>query len=275
MAKTVKAGDPHGPAFVTGASSGIGLAVALNLAQRGHNLALIARDGRRLDAARKAIASKYPAARIETFIADVGQRASCETAVANAVAALGAPAWAVANAGIAVPGHFLDQPVEDHEAQMATNYMGSLYFAHACAKAMAGKGGRLVFVSSGAAFFGIYGYSAYAPSKFAVRGLAEILRVELAPEGIGVTVAYPPDTDTPQLVAESKTKPAATKAITAGGGLWSAEKVATAIVDGAIRNRFVVAPGFQMAALSTAHSLLAPALRVWQSSIVRKHPRKR
>ena len=57
--------------------------------------------------------------------------------------------------------------------------------------------GQLVLVASAAALIGLYGYSSYAPSKFAVRGLAEALRSELAPEGIGVSVVYPPDTDTP------------------------------------------------------------------------------
>lgn len=259
-------------AFITGGSSGIGLALAGQLAGTGHDLALIARDTGRLEAAKAALKAQYPDRRIEIFPADVGNREACGAAVSAALQALCAPAIAIANAGIAKPGRFLDQPVEDHEAQMATNYFGSLYFAHALAPAMAANGGgRLVFVSSGAAFFGIYGYSAYAPSKFALRGLAEVLRVELAPHGIGVTVAYPPDTDTPQLAAEALTKPPATKAITAGGGLFSAERVAAAIIAGARRNKFVVAPGFQMAFLNALHSLLAPALRLYQATIVRRH----
>ena len=131
-------------------------------------------------------------------------------------------------------------------------------------------GARLVFVGSGAAFFGIYGYAAYAPSKFALRGLAEVLRVELAPRGIAVTLAYPPDTDTPQLAAEARTKPEATKRITADGGLWQPEAVARAILRGADRGRFAVAPGVQMTALLWLHSLLAPVLRWWQGRIVRR-----
>jgi 3-dehydrosphinganine reductase len=129
----------------------------------------------------------------------------------------------------------------------------------------------MVFVSSGAAFFGIYGYGAYAPSKFALRGLAEVLRVELALVDISVTLAYPPDTDTPQLAAEALTKPTATKEITSGGGLWSAERVAEHIVRGAERGRFLVAPGTQMGLLAYGHSLLAPALRRWQTRIARRH----
>lgn len=261
----------NGPAFITGGSSGIGFALAAELAGKGHDLALIARDPVKLEAARGKLLASFPQRRIEIFATDVGDRVACEAAVEKATGALGAPTWAVANAGIAVPGEFLVQPVEEHEAQMRANYMGTLYFARAAAAKMAGRGGRLAFVSSGAAFFGIHGYSAYAPSKFAVRGLAEVLRVELKPHGISVSVAYPPDTDTPQLAAEARTKPAATKEITAGGGLWSAEAVAKKIVGAAERGKFVVAPGLQMAALNSLHSLIAPVLRWWQGTIVRKH----
>lgn len=263
---------PPPAAFITGGSSGIGLALATLLAEAGHDLALIARDLPRLEAARRALLDRFPARRVAIFSADVGDRDACREAAAAALETFGPPAIAIANAGVAKPGRFLDQEIEDHEMHMATNYFGALHFAHALAPAMARNGGgRLVFVSSGAAFFGIYGYSAYAPSKFALRGLAEVLRVELAPHGIGVTVAYPPDTDTPQLATEALTKPPATKAITAGGGLFSAERVAAAILAGVRRNRFVVAPGFQMAFLNASHSLLAPALRFYQAALVRRH----
>lgn len=261
------------PAFVTGGSSGIGLALARLLAAKGHDLALFARRAGPLEAARQQILGDFPGRRVEIFSADVADAKACALAVGEAVKALGAPAIAIANAGIARPGHFLEQQVSDHLEQMGTNYFGALNLARDVAPVMKeAGGGRLVFVSSGAAVFGIYGYSAYAPSKFAMRGLAEILRVELAPHGISVTLAYPPDTDTAQLEAEERTKPAATKAITAGGGLWSADAVAQKILSGAAKGRFLVAPGLQMKVLAYGHSLLAPALRLYQAQIVRKHP---
>ena len=96
----------------------------------------------------------------------------------------------------------------------------------------------LDFVASGAALVGIYGYSGYAPSKFAVRGLAEVLRVELREYGISVTLALPPDTNTPQLEFETKLRPTPTKEIAGVAGVWDPDKVALAIVTGARKGRF-------------------------------------
>ncbi len=256
-----------GPAIITGGSSGIGLALASLLHARGHPLTLIARDDAKLAQAAAALGGAPL-----TLACDVADAAALEAAVQQAHAKHGAPDYVIASAGIAEPGHFTEQPLQSHQDQMATNYFGALHLAQAAVPHMA-SGGRLVFIGSGAGFFGIHGYAAYAPTKFALRGLAEVLRVELKPQGITVTLAYPPDTDTPQLAAEARTKPAATKEITASGGLWQPEAVAQAILKGADKGRFAVAPGVQMKALLWLHSLLGPALRRWQDGIVKKHPR--
>ncbi len=72
---------------------------------------------------------------------------------------------------------------------------------------------RIAIVSSAVAVIGVCGYAAYAPSKFALRGLAEILRVELANQNLNVTLCMPPDTLTPQLSREQLLRPSATKKI--------------------------------------------------------------
>lgn len=252
------------PAFITGGSSGIGLELARLLASRGHPVALFARDAARLQAAVDVIG---PAA--FAYPCDVSDAEACRAAITRAIADLGAPGHAIANAGITVPGEFLAQPVDLHRQHMDINYMGALHFAHACAPHMEG-GARLIFVCSAAAFFGIYGYSAYAPTKFAMRGLAEVLRVELAPRGISVTIAYPPDTDTPLLAAEAATKPEITRKITESGGKWRASDVAGLILARADRGRFTATPGLQATLLLYLHSLLGSLLRRWQAGIVRK-----
>ena len=114
---------------------------------------------------------------------------------------------------------------------MAINYFGSLYCIKAALPAMQ-PNSHIVLVSSGAGLIGIYVYSAYSPSKFAVRGLAESLCGELEGLGVGISIIYPPETETPQLAEENKTKPSATKLITATAKVWSAEAVAKEIVKG-------------------------------------------
>lgn len=258
-------------AFITGGSSGIGLAAAKTLAARGYDLALFARDAEKLAAARGGIAAQYPSIRVEIYPVDVSDRGMITAAVETACEAVGSPNMAIASAGIAEPGLFTEQSLDLHEAHMAVNYFGALYFSRAVTGVMAEAGrGRIGLISSGAAFFGIFGYGAYAPSKFALRGLAEVLRVELAPKGISITLCYPPDTDTPQLEAEKRTKPEATQIITEGGGIWQAEDVAERLVNGMERGRFVVAPGWQMAALNRFGSLLSPVLRWHQGRVIRK-----
>jgi 3-dehydrosphinganine reductase len=264
--------SPPGPAVVTGGSSGIGLSAALRLARLGHPVALLARRADRLAAAADEIRSAVPGARISVHPLDVRDAGAVAAAVADVVAEHGPVAWLVASAGIAEPGLFVEQSLDSHRAQLEVNYLGTLAAVHAVVPSMRlAGGGRVVLVSSGAGLFGIYGYSAYAPSKFAVRGLAEVLRVELADHGISVTLAYPPDTDTPQLAAENRTKPAVTRAITAGAGLWSADAVAKAMLDAARAGRFVVAPGTTLGLLTRFHSLLGPLLRLHQRRIVRSH----
>ena len=94
---------------------------------------------------------------------------------------------------------------------MRINYLGSVYPTRAVVPAMkkqAGPdGGRIVFVSSQAGQLGVFGFSAYSPTKFAIVGLAQVLRMELKAHDIYVCVAYPPDTDTPGFVEENKSKP--------------------------------------------------------------------
>ncbi|SHJ49692.1 3-dehydrosphinganine reductase [Shimia gijangensis] len=259
------------PGFVTGGSSGIGLAAARLMAESGRDIALFARDEKRLADAKQDILFASPGVTVCTYPVDVSDRVAIFQAVDAAIAELGTPGLAIASAGIATPGLFTEQPLDLHEEHMAINYFGALYFTHAVTGPMkTAEAGQIGLISSGAAFFGIYGYGAYAPSKFALRGLAEVLQVELDPMGIGITLCYPPDTDTPQFVAEKRTKPRATQKITEGGGLWSADGVAKALLDGMERNQFIVAPGVQMKALNRLTSLIAPVLRWHQRRIIRK-----
>jgi len=129
--------------------------------------------------------------------------------------------------------------------------------------------GRIVFISSGAALMGVFGYSAYGPSKFAVRGLAESLRAELKADKIAVSIAYPPDTETPMLDAERLTMPAETRAICALAPAWTAGAVAECILDGIAQNRFAITPGSTLTAMNRLPGLVIPLLRWYCDRLVK------
>lgn len=245
-------------AVISGGSSGIGLAIACLLAEKGYRLALIARDSERLGTARNhLLAAGAPAVLLHAL--DVSDAAACEIALVAIGEAEGPVDWLITSAGIVEPGMFLELSAASHREQMEINYFGTLNLVRPVAAAMAARGaGRIVMIASAAAFVGIAGYSAYAPGKFAIRGLGETLRAELAPHGISVSVAFPPDTDTPQHAAEQALLPEATRRISSGGGLLSAEAVARAIVAGAEKGRFMLAPSLLMTLYGYVHSLWRP-----------------
>jgi 3-dehydrosphinganine reductase len=249
--------------LITGGSSGIGLALARQAAAAGARLSLVSRDSAKLAAAAATVRVETPdAPGVFTAPADVSDETAVVAAIRAAEAVHGPVDVLIASAGVAHPGYFEELPSSVHEQTMSVNYFGTLYAIQAVVPGMRQRGqGAVVLVSSGAGLVGLFGYTAYAPSKFALRGLAESLRAELKPAGITVTIVYPPDTDTPQLAEENLTKPRETKALTAAGGLWTADAVARATLKGVRRGRFSVTPGFQLTALAWLHSLIAPVLR--------------
>ncbi len=251
--------DQH--VLITGGSSGIGLALARRCAAQGARLSLLARDPARLAAARAELLAAHPRVSVFTASVDVAVAADLDAALAAAGRIHGPVDILIASAGIARPGYFEEVPVSVFERTMAVNYFGTLYALKALVPAMrARRHGAVVLISSGAGLHGFFGYTPYSPTKFALRGLAEALRAELKDTGVGVTIVYPPDTDTPQLAEENLTKPVETRAITAGGGLWTADAVAALTLAGLARGRFSITPGWQITALAWLHSVLAPVL---------------
>jgi 3-dehydrosphinganine reductase len=259
--------------IITGGSSGIGKATAKLLVSRGANLSLIARNLDRLNLAKAEIeaARVNNHQRVLTLVADVSKKQEIQQAIDSAIGQLGTPHSLITCAGIAYPNYFQKIPLEVFEQTMAINYFGTLYSIKAVLPFMErAQKGHIVIISSGAGLMGIYGYSAYCPSKFALRGLAESLRGELKPLGVGVSIVYPPDTDTPQLEEENKTKPPETKLITGTAQMWSAEAVAKEIVRGVEKGQFAITPGFEITLLNRLHSLLLPVLNWYSDRLVIK-----
>jgi short-subunit dehydrogenase len=174
--------------LVTGASSGIGAAVARELARHGANLVLAARRRERLDALAAELGARVRALAVEV---DVTRDGAVEEAVAAAERELGGLDIAIANAGFAVTGRVERLALEDYRRQLETNVFGVLRTIYAALPAVRRTRGQLVLMGSVSGHVPMPGLSPYTMSKFAVRALAETLHDELAGEGVGVTLLSP------------------------------------------------------------------------------------
>lgn len=231
-------------ALVTGASSGIGLAIARQLADQGHDMWLLARRRAPLEAALEDIRQRAPQGRHGILTCDVRDAAAVHQAVEEMMAQAGTPEWVINSAGVARPGYFWETPEEVFRTMIEVNYLGTVYVCRAVVPAMMkARCGRIVNLSSVAGFLGVFGYTAYGPSKFAVWGFSEVLRAELRSYGITVSVVFPPDTDTPQLAGEEPYKPPELKALASTAGLLTPEEVARVTLRDAAKGRFLILPG--------------------------------
>lgn len=179
-------------AVLTGAAGGIGEQLALGLAARGSDLVLVDRDAPGLDAVAGRIRAAHPDRAVEALVADLGDRAAVLGAAAGIRERHPVLGLLINNAGIALGGRFDQLDVAQFEQVMAVNFTAPMLLIHHLLPALrAAPGGHLVNVSSLYGLIAPPGQSAYSASKFALRGLSEVLRSELLESGIGVTTVHP------------------------------------------------------------------------------------
>jgi short-subunit dehydrogenase len=183
--------EPGIRAIITGASRGIGRALAVELAARGARLGMLARGKEGLE---QAVGDLPPPAEGEhlALVADVGRRSQVERAIQRFAKAAGGLDLLVANAGIAHYGPLTEVETEQAEEMVKVNVLGLIHTVRAgLPRLLEGGRGHIVVTSSGAALRTFPGAAVYGGTKAFERGFAEALRHELAGTGVSLTTVYP------------------------------------------------------------------------------------
>lgn len=264
--------------YVVGGSMGIGLAAARLFAERGAHVCLFARNEDRLKNAKARISGRAisPGQRFASYSVDVAVHKQVQRVMKQAVGQFGPPDVLINCAGQATPRRFEEVSYEQFDETMKINLYGTRNTIAALLPVMKQKGcGAIVNVSSIAGYVGVFGYTDYNASKFAVLGFSEALRTELTEYGIELFVLCPPDTDTPGLVVENMTKPAETRALTAKAKLMTPEAVAAAMIAGMEKGRFIILPGFDGKFTVWAQRFIPGVVRWVVDGTVKKVQKKR
>lgn len=233
--------------YISGGSSGIGLAAAKHLAACDANVFIFARRPEALASALSEIERlrSSPSQRFMISSIDVTSPEEVSSKLLPRVSEFGTPHVVINSAGFSYPDYFENISLKQFKGTLDTNLCGTWNVLQCLLPLMRETGGHIVNVSSIAGFIGIFGYTAYSASKFGVIGLSLFLKDQLKSHGIKVSVLCPPDTDTPGLVQENLTKPYETRAISENAGLMSAEQVAGALLRGMNRGAFLIIPGME------------------------------
>lgn len=260
---------------VTGGSSGIGLAVAIECARRNAHVSIIARNRKLLEKAVEVVranCSNQETQKIQFKSLDLSTDYDTVRKGLQELEEEAGEIYMLVNcAGMAICGTVDQFTPEDARKMMDINYFGTFYPTRFVLPRMKETGqGIIVITASQAALLGVYGYGPYAASKFALRGLAETIHMEVAHRGVGVTLCLPADTDTPGLARENESKPLATQQISESGGLMSPKTVGEQLVKDALSGNFFSIVGAESWILSTLCVGMSPwkgvflnLLQVW------------
>lgn len=219
--------------IITGASSGIGRAAALELARRGSHVVLAARRAEQLEDVARLCRER--GVRAHVAATDVTRRDEVERLVRVTLHEFGRVNLLVNNAGFALYDSIAEADPDDLASMMATNYLGAVHCTQAVIPSMLAHGeGAIVNVASIVGIMGFARMGGYCASKFALMGFTEALRDELIGHGIRVSAVCPGTTDTEFFVkAERGKMPAASRLIMA----IPPERVARAICRAAVTGR--------------------------------------
>lgn len=176
---------------ITGASQGIGYAVAEAFAAAGHSLCICSKTASRLKEATESLQKTYPTVTIHSMQADLSKQSDCD-AFGNWCLSLGTPSILINNAGFFLPGNLMEEAQGVLEAQIAANLYSAYYTSRAIIPAMIKAGNGHIFnICSIASLHAYPQGGSYSISKYALDGFSKNLREELKDKGIKVTGVYP------------------------------------------------------------------------------------
>ncbi|KAH8827569.1 hypothetical protein DL96DRAFT_1669054 [Flagelloscypha sp. PMI_526] len=231
--------DPKGlHVYVTGGSQGLGLSVAIQLAQKGANVSIVARRKEQLDVALKQIeaARVSPEQKFNAYSHSLGTYKESKEAFEAVISPYGgaAPDAIFTCAGKSVPAWWVDMTEQSMSDGMMYSYWVQAWTAMLASHLMVKqrKSGKLVFVSSVVGLMSFQGYCSYAPGKTAIRALSETLEQELRLYDIGVSCYFPATIYSPGFEEELAVKPGPQRKIEEADGGITPDKAATVLLKG-------------------------------------------
>ena len=233
--------------YITGGSSGIGLSLAIRYAQNGDDVILLARNQDKLDeAAGLCRAQTLSASQLIAGVSlDISEFDTLQLKMNAITDEYGLPDLLILSAGIAGNKTFLDMDSDEFDKIMALNFSASREMARCVLPAMLQRdSGQIAFISSMVGLMGVYGYSAYCASKYAVTGFVKALQQELYGTGVCATLVCPSEVATPMIAAEAGTALPQTRLLKDLGGTLSPEKAADIIFRGIKNKKSMVLTGF-------------------------------
>lgn len=231
--------------IITGGSEGIGRALALDLTKAGADVSILSRSMLKLEQTHKEMEALRvsPEQKLNYISCDVTQFETVKKIFEQLIFDHRVPDILMNVAGYAQPGYIHEQEIHHFDDMINLNLFGVVHTCKAITPYfMKEKKGIILNTSSMAGFLGLFGYTAYCASKFAVVGFSEALRRELKPFGIQVSVLCPPNTKTPGLEKENKVKPKEILATEEKAKVVSAEEVSTATLKDLKKKKDMIIP---------------------------------
>jgi len=191
---------------ITGGSSGLGLALAIELAKGGDQLALIARNRAKLEVAATEICTAVPGAKVSCYSVDVCDASAVQESIDKIIAQTGGIDLLINSAGILREACFEETTEAVFRETFDINLFGLINCCRAALPSLKANSGTIINIASMASHTGVFGYTAYCASKHAVKGFTESLYYELKPQGVRVQLICPPEFDSPMVDAMNENR---------------------------------------------------------------------